>query len=129
MCEGWSQSGCGGNADFRRGTRPWLYRSPPIKLPIAPSATKIALHVLAIATPRGHDAIRQARKRQRLDPHPARSGHRREEEPFSTEERGLDAADELDVVLTVGSNAVRQPVSTRSFSPALNSFGMIVPPL
>jgi hypothetical protein len=48
---------------------------------------------------RAHDPIGQPRERQRLNPDAARSGHRREEEPFPAEERGPDAADKLDVVL------------------------------
>src|SRR5262245_45392053 len=50
----------------------------------------------------GVDAIRHAAERQRLQPHAAGALQRREEDAFSAEERRLDPADELDVVVDAG---------------------------
>src|SRR6478736_3715205 len=44
-----------------------------------------------------HDAIRHAAQRQRLQPDLAGATERREEQAFAAEQRGFDAADELDV--------------------------------
>src|SRR6185295_19022763 len=62
-------------------------------------APKVALHIFLVALARRQDSIRQPRERQRLEPDAAGAGHRRQEEPFTPEQRGLDAADELDVVI------------------------------
>src|SRR5262249_44949605 len=45
------------------------------------------------------DAIGEPAERQRLQPHAAGAGERREEDPLAAEERGLDLAYELDVVV------------------------------
>src|SRR5688500_7744865 len=45
------------------------------------------------------DAVGQAAQRQRLQPDVAGAGQRGEEEPLAAEERRLDLADELDVVV------------------------------
>src|SRR6476469_6782963 len=44
------------------------------------------------------DAPGQAAQRQRLQPHASGPGERCEKEPFASEQRGLDTADELNVV-------------------------------
>src|SRR5205814_2106237 len=59
---------------------------------------EVALHIFAIALVRAHDAVGEPRERQRLHPDAARAGHRREEQACATEQRRLDAADELDGV-------------------------------
>ena len=62
-------------------------------------AAEVTLHFFPVALARGQDAIGQSRERQRLEPDPAWPGHRREEQSFAAEQRRLDAADELDVVV------------------------------
>src|SRR5262249_19547422 len=69
----------------------------------AERAAEVALHFLAMAAVlRPCNPIRETRKRQRLHPDAAGTGHRRKEQPFSAEERRLDPADELDVVADGG---------------------------
>src|SRR5262249_53589765 len=65
----------------------------------AERAAEVALHVFTIAAMRGDDPIGQPREGQRLDPDAPRTGQRREEQSFAAEDRRLDAADELDVVV------------------------------
>src|SRR4029450_14019282 len=48
---------------------------------------------------RGDDPPRHPAERQGLQPDLSRAAQRREEEPFAAEERGLDAADHLNVVV------------------------------
>src|SRR3954469_22918822 len=58
-----------------------------------------AAHFLAAAVLRAEHAVGETREGQRLNPDAARAGQHREEDPFPAENRRLDPADELDVVV------------------------------
>src|SRR5262249_220221 len=55
------------------------------------------------------DAIGEAAQGQRLQPHAAGAGERREEDALAAEERGLDLAHELDVVVHRGLERDQAP--------------------
>src|SRR5437870_130049 len=91
-------------APFAHSAKGNLSRSGPSRQPAALASlvaadeiaetakhpAEVALDVLAVTLVGRMDAVGEAGKRQRLEPHAARSGQCGEEQAFPAEQRGLD---------------------------------------